>query len=34
MDSTDGMDEMREVGRAIAEQKVEAKHFAGFLSKG
>jgi uncharacterized protein len=30
MDSTDGMKEMREVGRTIAKQKVEAKHFARF----
>jgi hypothetical protein len=30
MDSTDGMKDMREVGRAIAKQKVEAQHFARF----
>jgi uncharacterized protein len=30
MDSTDGMNQMREVGRAIAKQKVEAEHFARF----
>ena len=30
MDSTDGMNEMREVGRAIAGRKVRAEHFARF----
>jgi hypothetical protein len=30
MDSVDHIDEMREVGRAVAEQKVKAEHFAVF----
>jgi hypothetical protein len=30
MDSTDGLPQMREVGRAIAERKVRAEHFARF----
>jgi len=30
MDSVDHIDEMQEVGRAVAEQKVKAAHFAGF----
>jgi hypothetical protein len=34
MDSTDGMNEMCEVGRAIAKQKVETKHFARFPPAG
>jgi hypothetical protein len=32
MDSTDGLAQMREVGRAIAEQKVKAEDFARFPS--
>jgi hypothetical protein len=31
MDSVDHIGEMHEVGRAVAEQKVKAEHFAGFL---
>jgi hypothetical protein len=31
MDSVDHIGEMQEVGRAVAEQKVKAEHFAGFL---
>jgi hypothetical protein len=30
MDSTDGMSEIREIGRAIAWEKVRAQHFARF----
>ncbi len=30
MDSVDHIGEMQEVGRAVAEQKVKAEHFAGF----
>jgi uncharacterized protein len=30
MDSIKHIDEMQEVGRAVAEQKVTASHFAGF----
>jgi patatin-like phospholipase/acyl hydrolase len=30
MDSVDHIDEMQEVGRAVAEQKVKAEHFVGF----
>jgi hypothetical protein len=30
MDSVDYIDEMREVGRAVAGQKVTASHFTGF----
>jgi hypothetical protein len=30
MDSADGLDQMREVGRAIAGRKVRAEHFARF----
>jgi patatin-like phospholipase/acyl hydrolase len=30
MDSVDHIDEMRELGQTLAQQKVKAKHFAGF----
>jgi uncharacterized protein len=30
LDSTDGIPELRRVGRAVAERKVEQKHFARF----
>ena len=30
MDSVDHIGEMQEVGRALAQQKVKAEHFAGF----
>jgi hypothetical protein len=32
MDSVNFIDEMREVGRAIASRKIQAAHFAGFLA--
>src|SRR5205814_3601306 len=30
MDSVDHIDEMQELGQTLAQQKVKAKHFAGF----